>query len=113
MFFHLLITVCVQGNAHDRKVLELQGVIRKDVSSQTDAQEEMPRERPQTSHSTPHVAKPVPLASAAAEAHQKVPAFHILSDAKASDVAGPPKWKRQLIAKARNQTAAAVSQHFV
>ena len=100
----------LQGNAHDRKVLELQGVIRKEVSSQTDA-DEVTRERPKTSLSTPQVAKLIPPASAA-EVHQikKVPAFHILSEAKASDASGPPKWKRQLMA--RNQTAA-VSQHFV
>ena len=86
-------------------------MIRKEVSSQTDA-DEVTRERPKTSLSTPQVAKLIPPASAA-EVHQikKVPAFHILSEAKASDASGPPKWKRQLMA--RNQTAGAVSQHFV
>ena len=93
----------LQEVAHGRKVLELQGDIRKDACSQTDHCKEIVVEQsPRTSQCAPELAQFVPPASTLAQAHPiKVPAFQMLSQDKATDVLGPPKWKRQLMAKAR------------
>jgi hypothetical protein len=99
---HSFVTSFLQELAHDRKVLELHGCIRKDVQSQTDNQEEIGERPPRSSHSAHGIAKLAPLPSTPAQAHAiKVPAFQMLSEDKANAVLGPPKWKRQLIAKAR------------
>jgi hypothetical protein len=92
-----------QDLAHDRKILELQGIIRKEVSIQTDNQEEFIRD--QSAHtlssSAPQVVKLSPISSAPALAHppMKVQAFQMINHHKMPDTAGPPKWKRQLMAK--------------
>jgi hypothetical protein len=93
----------LQEVAHGRKVLELQGDIRKDACSQTDDCTEIIVEQPpRSSQCAPELAQSDPPAAMQAQAHPiKVPAFQMLSQNKATDVSGPPKWKRQLMAKAR------------
>jgi hypothetical protein len=89
-----------QDLAHDRKVLELQGIIRKEVSIQTDNHEHI-RDQSAHSNSTPQVVKLSPISSAPALAHppMKVQAFQMINHHKVPDTVGPPKWKRQLMAK--------------
>jgi hypothetical protein len=89
----------LQEVAHGRKVSELQGDIRKDACSQTDDCTDIIVEQPpRSSQCAPELAQSDPPAAT----HPiKVPAFQMLSQNKATDISGPPKWKRQLMAKAR------------
>jgi hypothetical protein len=96
----------LQELALNRKTLELQGVIRKDVLCQTDNYEESAREPHLNSHqhSGQQSIKLATAASSQAPVRPiaiKVPAFQMLSQERATDFAGPPKWKRELMAKAR------------
>jgi hypothetical protein len=101
-----------QELAHDRKILELKGVIHKDVYVQTDSQEEIIGERPpRTSHCAPQITKLAPLASTPAQPN-KVPAFQMLSQSKTSESLGLPKWKRQMMAKARAWAADAIDRQW-
>jgi hypothetical protein len=97
------ITIIFQDLAHDRKVLDLQGIIRKEVSIQTDNQEENIRDqRARTlSHSAPQAVTLSPILSVPAVGQHlvKVAAFQMINHHKVPDTAGPPKWKRQLMAK--------------